>query len=96
MSCWMRKNVKQCFAYGTRDVDAYLHLLEGRELLYEWFRGSDNENVWEAMSLFDAAIEADPKFAAAHARRGDVLLQFLDGIIPTPVFAAGRKLHHDH
>ncbi len=73
------------FEYGTRDVDAYLHFLEGRQLLYEWYRGSDHEVIWKANRLFDAAIEADPRFALAYSRRGDVLLQFLDGVIPSPV-----------
>ncbi len=55
---------------GTTDVAAFDAYLRGRAL-YE--TGSDEAAERKALALFDAAIELDPEYAAAHAARSAAL-----------------------
>ena len=55
---------------GTTNVQAFDTLLRGRAL-YE--TGSDESSERQALALFDAAIELDPDYAAAHASRAAAL-----------------------
>jgi TolB-like protein/tetratricopeptide (TPR) repeat protein len=51
---------------GTRNVIAYDHYLRGKDL---YAHARDEAEEREAVTQFDAAIAADPDFAAAHAGR---------------------------
>lgn len=51
---------------GTQNVIAYDHYLRGRDL---YVHARDEEEERAAVTQFDAAIAADPDFAAAHAGR---------------------------
>jgi TolB-like protein len=73
------------FVLGTRNVDAYQHFLHGRRLLYDYLSGSPHETMWRAKEWFEKAIAEDPRFAAAYALRSHAYLQFLDGVLPSPV-----------
>ena len=55
---------------GTTDIDAYEAYLRGREL---YGRMTDEAVARAALAQFDAAIAADPNYAAAHAARARVL-----------------------
>ena len=55
---------------GTTDVAAFDAFLRGRAL-YE--TGNDEAAERKALALFDAAIELDPEYAAAHAARAAAL-----------------------
>jgi TolB-like protein/Tfp pilus assembly protein PilF len=51
---------------GTRNVIAYDHYLRGKDL---YAHAKDEAEERQAVAQFDAAIAADPDFAAAHAAR---------------------------
>lgn len=51
---------------GTKNVIAFDHYLRGKDL---YAHALDEAEEREAVTQFDAAISADPKFAAAHAAR---------------------------
>jgi TolB-like protein/tetratricopeptide (TPR) repeat protein len=51
---------------GTRNVIAYDHYLRGKDL---YAHAKDEAEERQAVAQFDAAIAADPNFAAAHAGR---------------------------
>ncbi|MFM2410263.1 MAG: hypothetical protein RL481_1091 [Pseudomonadota bacterium] len=51
---------------GTSNVAAYDHYLRGKDL---YAHAKDEAEEREGVAQFDAAIAADPKFAAAHAGR---------------------------
>lgn len=55
---------------GTRDIPAYDAYLRGRAY-YELSAGEESDRA--ALAQFDAAIAADPAFAAAHAMRSTML-----------------------
>jgi TolB-like protein/tetratricopeptide (TPR) repeat protein len=55
---------------GTSNVVAYDHYLRAKEL---YAHGKDEAEEREAIAQFEAAIAADPKFAAAHSGRARAL-----------------------
>ena len=60
---------------GTADAKAYDDYLRGRRL---FDAGGGESSYRQALARFDAAITADPKFAAAHAARARTLLTLAD------------------
>jgi TolB-like protein len=56
---------------GTRIVEAYDAYLRGRAL---YDLSTDEASDRAALAMFDAAIEADPGYAAAHAARARILI----------------------
>jgi non-specific serine/threonine protein kinase len=52
---------------ATRDVQAYDLYLRGRELFYQWKRGS----VKRALEMFSQAIKQDPNYSLAYAGMAD-------------------------
>ena len=64
---------------GTSSPEAYDAFLRGRRLLDA---GGDEAAFRAALAKFDAAIAADPQFAAAHAARARTLMQLADQFVP--------------
>jgi TolB-like protein len=73
---------------GTADVVAYDHYLRGKDL---YAHAKDEIEERQAVTQFDAAIAADPKFAAAHAARA----RSLAAVSGQYGSAAEIKLYHD-
>jgi len=55
---------------STKNAEAYDHYLQGRSLYH---LAKDEESDRQALTHYDLAISADPKFAMAHAARSRVL-----------------------
>jgi len=64
---------------GTTNPQAYDDYLRGRRL-YDANSGETSHR--DALALFDAAIAADPRFAAAHAARARTLLVLANQYVP--------------
>ncbi|MCB0637235.1 MAG: tetratricopeptide repeat protein [Lewinella sp.] len=66
-------------AAPTRNIGAYELLLKGSY----FFKRKDYDDIRKAMGYFEAAIEADPHYAAAHAFQAETYLHFGGfGILP--------------
>ena len=64
---------------GTESGEAYDAYLRGRKLFDV---GGGETNYRDALAQFDAAIAADPRFAAAHAGRARALLTLANQYVP--------------
>lgn len=73
---------------GTKNVAAYDHYLRGKDL---YANAADEAGERQAIAQFDAAIAADPKFAAAYAGRARSLA-VLSGLYGS---AAEIRAYHD-
>lgn len=53
-------------AAPTKNIEAYKHLLKGRELRMRW----NSKDVYAAIDCFDKSISLDPSYADAHFEKG--------------------------
>jgi TolB-like protein/AraC-like DNA-binding protein/Tfp pilus assembly protein PilF len=64
----------------TRNIEAYEFLLKGSY----FFKRKDYDDIQKALGYFEAAIAADPHYAAAHALQAETWLHYGGfGILPT-------------
>ena len=77
---------------GTTNPAAFDHFLHGRHL---YDQGGDEATFRQALAEFDAAVAADPGYAAAHAARARTLIaignQFAGGDAMKALYAEGLR-----
>jgi TolB-like protein/Tfp pilus assembly protein PilF len=87
---------KRLVAEQTRSPEAYIWFIRGRALL-DW---DSPENLYQSISYFEKAVEADPDYALAWgnlaiARSITVLWQTTDEVSPSTIMAYERALELD-